>query len=283
MFLISYFRTPAEALHYALSSDGLHWHAMNNNLPVLTGQVGTQTLRDPFVFQAQDGRYHLLATNGWQSDSIVHASSENLIDWGPQQLVPVMEGIEHVRNCWAPEAFYDVEAGLYRLIWSSTTTTDSEKEYDHRIWSCNTTDFQTFSPPHLFFDPGYNVIDATVLRLPDKYLMAFKDERGENRHGTDFKAMRIAESTSGSGPWTKISDLVTPTLTEGPSFYRHQSTLYMLYDHFIDGHFGIARSEDGRQWKVVEDPLSFPETVRHAAVLEIDDVFADTLRTHFSG
>jgi beta-xylosidase len=278
MFLLAYFRTPAEALHYGLSKDGLHWHALNNNQPVLQGEVGTHTLRDPFVFQAQDGRYHLLATNGWKSDSIVHATSGNLIDWTPQRLVPVMQGVEHVRNCWAPECFYDEAEKLYRLIWSSTTVPREVSEYDHRIWSCTTEDFGSFSPPHLFFDPGYNVIDATVLKHEGHYLMAFKDERGENRHGTDFKAMRLAQSTSGAGPWTAISELVTPTLTEGPSLYRIGSTLYMLYDHFMDGHFGIAHSEDGTNWKVIEDPLSFPEHVRHAAVLEIEEEVGEKLR-----
>ncbi len=66
MYLLAYFRTAAEALHYALSEDGLVWHALNGNRPVLLGEVGSKTLRDPFVFRALDGHYHLCVSGpGW--------------------------------------------------------------------------------------------------------------------------------------------------------------------------------------------------------------------------
>ena len=35
MYLMSYFRTQAEALHLAISRDGLVWEALNENRPVL--------------------------------------------------------------------------------------------------------------------------------------------------------------------------------------------------------------------------------------------------------
>lgn len=283
MYLLSYFRTHAEALHYALSDDGLTWHALNENRPVLVGEVGSKTLRDPYVFQALDGGYHLLATDGWSSTAIVHATSNDLLRWGPQKLVPVMNSVAHTRNCWAPECFYDVEAAVYRLIWSSTVVPANQDDLvGHRIWSSVTRDFRHFSPPQLFFDPGYNVIDATIRRFDDRYILAFKDERGVNQHGTAWKAIRVAESREASGPWSDVSDLITPALTEGPSLYRNGKVLLMLYDHFLDGHFGIAQSEDGRTWRTCEDPVTFPEGVRHAAVLEIDDNLGQQLRSFWN-
>ncbi len=282
MYLLSYFRTAAEALHYALSEDGLSWHALNANRPVLLGEVGTKTLRDPFVFRAEDGSYHLLATDGWSSSSIVHATSTDLLRWSSHTLIPIMQAVPHVRNCWAPECFFDVEAAVYRLIWSSTVVpADQDDQVGHRIWSSSTTDFHKFSSPHIFFDPGYNVIDATILRLDDRYILAFKDERGLNQHGTDWKAIRVAESSCGTGPWQHVSGLITPALTEGPSLYRSGSTLLMLYDHFMEGYFGIAKSEDGRNWRAIEDPVAFPEGVRHAAVLEIEDDVGERLRSYW--
>ena len=53
MYVMSYFRTESEALHLALSDDGLKWRALNDNKPILSGTIGTNTLRDPFVFQAR--------------------------------------------------------------------------------------------------------------------------------------------------------------------------------------------------------------------------------------
>ena len=284
MYLLSYFRTPAEALHFALGEDGLIWRALNQNLPVLRGGVGTKTLRDPFVFRAQNGTYHLLATNGWKSDSVVHVSSPDLISWSEQRLIPVMKGVPLVRNCWAPECFYDLEADCYRLIWSSSTQQpNNEVDWNHRIWSCITRDFLSFSPPTLWFDPGYSVIDATVLRVGKKYLMAFKDERGTNAANTDFKAIRTATATSGDGPWENISELVTPTRTEGPSLYfaPDQSTLMMLFDHFTTDHFAILQSRDGKDWTKPKTQSQFPENVRHACVLKIDNETAARLQAHW--
>lgn len=284
MYLLSYFRTPAEALHFALSGDGLKWRALNQNRPVLSGQIGSQTLRDPFVFRAQDGVYHMLATDGWKSDSIVHAESADLIEWSPQRLLPVMDGVPIVRNCWAPECFYDVEDDCYRLIWSSATDAPNNPvDWNHRIWSCSTRDFRTFSPPEKWFDPGYSVIDASVLRLGDEYLMAFKDERGQNQRGTPFKAIRTARSKRGSGPWQEVSELVTPTLTEGPSLFLAPdgSTLMMVYDHFIEDRFGMRTSQNGRDWQAADDGLEFPPIVRHSSVLLIDAPTAARLQDHW--
>jgi hypothetical protein len=50
------------------------------------------------------------------------------------------------------------------------------------------------------------VIDASVIRYNGQYLMAFKDERGENRLGTDYKAIRICTAQHACGPWTEISN-----------------------------------------------------------------------------
>ncbi|MDF2441676.1 MAG: hypothetical protein JWN98_2660 [Abditibacteriota bacterium] len=284
MYLLSYFRTPAEALHFALSEDGFTWRALNQNRPVLSGQIGSQSLRDPFVFQARDGVYHMLATDGWKSDSIVHAQSYDLIAWSSQRLLPVMQGVPMVRNCWAPECFYDIEDDCYRLIWSSATEApNNEVDWNHRIWSCSTRDFKEFSAPEKWFDPGYSVIDATVLRVGDEYLMAFKDERGLNQEGSDFKAIRIARSKRGSGPWQEISDLMTPTLTEGPSLFfgPDGSTLMMIYDHFIDDRFGMHTSRDGHHWQIADEELAFPPIVRHASVLPIDEETAARLQAHW--
>ena len=174
MYVMSYFRTASEALHLAVSEDGLKWRALNGNRPILTGTVGSRTLRDPFILRAQDGRFHLLATDGWTSTSIIHAVSGDLLNWSEQEALPVMAQVPGTRNCWAPEAFYDAEEKVYRILWSSTVRPDLPAHgfqptgeahvTDHRIWGTATRDFVNYEPPRVFFDPGYNIIDATVAR-----------------------------------------------------------------------------------------------------------------------
>ena len=281
MYLFSYFRTESEALHLALSEDGFAFDAVNGNRAILEAGPNARTMRDPFIIHGSDGRYHLLATDDWNGVSILHAVSEDLIAWSEPQTIPVMEKYLGTRNCWAPEAFRGRD-GRFWLIWSSTIGGDlPEGTRDHRIWSCVTEDFVTFSESKLFFDPGYNVIDATVVPHGDAYLMAFKDERGENRVGTDYKAIRTAMALKPDGPFESISDLATPGLVEGPTIFRKDGLWVMLYDHFMDHHYGASLSEDGRSWQVSEVEVSLPEGPRHGSVLEIEDQVAFGLKDHF--
>ncbi len=278
MYVMSYFRSEAEALHLAISEDGLIWQALNNNLPILSGARGS-SLRDPCVMQAQDGLFHLFATSGWEATSIVHAVSDDLLHWSEQELLPVMAHVPNARNAWAPECFYDREAALYRVFWSSSTTEPgNEHDWDHRIWASSTPDFVTWTPAQLFFDPGYSVIDATVAYADGWYWMAFKEERGQNRLGTEGKAIRICSSRQGSGPFTEISEPVTPPLTEGPSLLRLTDRWIMYYDHFYEGFLGASVSEDGRHWTNITAQTRFPEGPRHASALEVGEDAARALR-----
>lgn len=285
VYLMSYFRTEAEALHLAYSPDGYHWTALNGNQPVLESSVGSHSIRDPFIVRGQDGGYHLIWTDGWSSDHIGYCRSDDLIHWGEQKLLPVMAGVKWTKNCWAPECFYDPEAKEYRFIWSSTVfKNDLERfldVYDHRIWTTTTRDFATFSLSSLYFDPGYSVIDATLVydetRRTNRYVMIFKDERGENRPGTENKAMRVTVAGSGDGPFHDISELITPTLTEGPTVFRMGDRWMMFYDHFMEGRFGASISDDLLHWEIVTDQVTFPPGPRHATVFPVEQEALDAL------
>ncbi len=285
MFVFSYFKTESEAMHLAVSDDGLQWRELNNGLPVLKGTTGKCTLRDPFIIQARDGLFHLLATDGWGSRSIVHATSRDLVDWSDQELLPVMEKVEGTQNCWAPECFYDREDDLYRILWSSTVRPDvEEKVRDHRIWSVTTRDFQKFSEPELFFDPGYSVIDASVIRHERRYMMAFKDERGENVKGTQYKGIRMAFAKRGAGPFEDVTDLVTPHLVEGPALFRAGGRFVMLYDHFMEeGHYGASVSDDGVHWDTADGGLVMPFAPRHGGLIEVSDSLGRRLQELAAG
>ena len=122
--------------------------------------------------------------------------------------------------------FYDRERRTYVIFWS-TATDNTEQQ---RIWFSETSDFQTYSSPRLFFDPGYSVIDATLVLFEEMYYLIFKDERGENRQGTAFKAMHVVTASALHGPYTPQTELITPPLTEGPTVFPHKDRWRMLYD-----------------------------------------------------
>ena len=63
-----------------------------------------------------------------------------------------------------------------------------------------TTDFRAYSPAELFFDPGFSVIDATVVHDGGRFVMAFKDEREVNELSTGHKHIKLTAFTSLGGP-----------------------------------------------------------------------------------
>jgi hypothetical protein len=275
MYVVSYFTDTDEALHLAYSHDGERFDQVNEGRPVLRGTVGTRRLRDPFIGTGPDGLFHLLATDGWTSPCIVHATSADLLTWSEQELLPVMAEVDGARNAWAPEFFHDRRSGLYHLIWSSVVAPGAVAEDDdyehnsqnHRIWHCTTEDFRTFSAPDLFFDPGHSVIDATVRELDSGgFLMAFKDERGSNDLATAHKDICLTTFDTPGGPYSSSRGQVAPSVVEGPSIFRRGEEGIMIFDHFLEGRYGAASSRDGVEWRPAS--LALPARMRHASVLE---------------
>jgi len=277
-FVLSYFRQHREALHLAVSHDGLHWRALNGNAPVLESPLPTRSMRDPALFRDPEGRFHLLASDGWASQRILHATSDDLVRWTDVEAVPVMEGIPGARNAWAPEAFFDAEAGVCRILWSSTVSVDGPPGLrDHRIWSCETSDFRKFGPSTLFFDPGFNVIDATVRRQNGLYAMAFKDERGKNHPDTPGRAIRLCTSAGGCRAFGRPSRLLTPSLSEGPILFRAHGRWILLYDRYMEGRWGGRASVDLEHWVTIERAPTIPDAARHGSVLEVEAEMVDRL------
>ncbi|WP_235549355.1 glycoside hydrolase family 43 protein [Paenibacillus sp. Root444D2] len=272
--LFSYFTEIEEKLFLAASEDGYHWKELNDGRPIWESPIGTKQLRDPFVIEDAAGKFHLVWTDGWQSRSIGYAWSMDLIYWQGAKLIPVMEHLPETQNTWAPEIFYDTSKQAYRIVWSSTVGAGPR---NHRIWSTTTTDFKDFSEAQIFFDPGYNVIDATITDLDDRYLMLFKDERGLNEKGTANKAIRfciVAKEDSDRPSVNHISELITPALTEGPTLYnveRNGSKEWiLLVDGFQEHYYGAYRSTDLMTWNNITDQVHVPKGARHGSVIQLN-------------
>ena len=278
MLVMSYFTEQDEALHLAVSKDGGHsFEPVDGGRPVLRGSVGTGALRDPFLGLGPDGRVHLLATDGWSSTSIVHAVCDDgeLRNWSAQRLLPVMAEVPGAHNAWAPEFFHDHTVGRYRLIWSSVVDAAVPAEgrdwanvgQDHRIWSCTTEDFSTFSVPEVFFDPGHPVIDATVVRDGERFLMAYKDERGVNDPATSHKHILLTSFDRPGGPYEAARGPVGPSAVEGPCLFRRGDEWILMFDRYLEGRYGAVRSGDGLTWERAE--VGLPSGIRHASVLTL--------------
>ncbi|WP_188175634.1 glycoside hydrolase family 43 protein [Paenibacillus sedimenti] len=285
MYVFTYFKEDQECLFLARSSDGYLWQELNDGLPVFTSSVGSRQIRDPFLWEDRQGTLHLIWTDGWRSRSIGYARSADLVHWEDEKLIPVMEYLPETQNAWAPEIFYDTVADRCRIIWSSTVGAGPR---NHRIWSTTTPDFQSFAESKLFFDPGYNVIDANITDLGDRYFMLFKDERGSNEKGTDYKAIRSCylNKQGGDRPEAEnISHLLTSALTEGPTLYAVErdgcKEWVLLVDGFQEQYYGAFRSHNLETWEPIGDEMQLPRGARHGSVKRIagKDIIITSFKT----
>ncbi len=268
-----------DGLHLALSTNGYQWQALNGDRSFLKPEIGGYKLmRDPCLAAGPDGTFHMVWTSGWTTDKgqvIGYASSKDLIHWSPQRAIKLMENEPTTRNLWAPEIFYDRAAKRWLVFWSSTipgrfpdTDSTGDDKYNHRVYAVTTPNFETFSPSGLFFDPGFNVIDATLLEAQGKFYLVFKDER----KNPVKKNLRYAIADKPDGPFGTPSEPFTGDWVEGPSAIKIKDEYLVYFDHYTNPHYyGAVRSKDLKHWEDCSKEMRFPLGHRHGTVVRISE------------
>jgi hypothetical protein len=165
-FVMAYFKeSPSGSgsnygLHLAVSSDSLNWTPLNQNNPVVTPTQGTLGLRDPFILRKQDGAFEIIATDLNGTDFSLQ--NQFIHVWDSVDL-RTFTGYRRVKlhslptHSWAPEAFWDASRNQYAIIYSANNGTRDVIMVNY------TTDFIAITAAQVYFDPGFNVIDADVL------------------------------------------------------------------------------------------------------------------------
>lgn len=276
-YLFSYFKGNGEdGLHLAWSEDGYHWEALNNDRPFLAPELSKDSLmRDPCIIRGGDGKFHMVWTVSWNDKGIGYASSKDLVRWSEQQYIPVMAHEEGARNCWAPEITYDDDTRTYMIYWATTITgrfpeTASEKEsgYNHRMYYVTTKDFKTFSDPKLLYEPGFNVIDASIVRDGDRFVMFLKDETREPPQ----KNIKVAYSAHLTGPYSDADEPITGDYwAEGPTSLKTGERWIVYFDKYTEHRFGAVTSTDLENWEDISDQISMPEGIRHGSIFRVKD------------
>jgi beta-xylosidase len=225
----------------------------------------------------------LVWTWEWTHPDFGHAHSADLVNWGEHRRTEALPGVQGVKNVWAPELVQDPQSKEWIVFWSSTiegkfpeTAQTLENGKNHRIYARSTGDFSAFSAPWVFFDPGYPVIDASIMPVPGGFEMFFKDERLKPLR----KRILRASSKSVRGPWQVHGDAFTEEWSEGPSAIRVGKDTIVYYDHYRDvTGFRAMRSRDLVHWENITHLLGFPPKSKHGSFLRITDEEARRLET----
>jgi len=290
-YLFTYFTKNGEdGLHLAWSADGYKWERLNSGKSYLAPTVGrSKLMRDACVVRGPDGTFHMVWTSGWTENDIGYASTKDFIAWSEQKEIPVMAAEPTVRNAWAPEVHYDESRREFVIFWASTipgkfpeTAGASEDNYNHRIYATTTKDFAAFTPTKLFFDPGFSVIDATLLHADGRHWLIVKDET----RNPPKKHLRIASAESVQGPFGELSAPFTPPglWTEGPTAIKIGNDYLVYFEAYTKRFYGAMRSHDLKTWEDVTAKMSFPDEgtpvrMKHGTVIAVPAELVAKLRT----
>jgi hypothetical protein len=283
-YLFAYFKgNGVDGLHYAYSTDGFKWSALKNDQSFLTPMVSKDKLmRDPCIIKGKNGVFHMVWTVSWNDKGIGYASSKDLINWSEQQFIPVMAKEEGARNSWAPEITYDEKSKLYMIYWATTikgqfaeTAGAGDDGYNNRMYYVTTKDFKTYSATRLLYEPGFNVIDATIVKDGKRFVMFLKDETRNPAQ----KNLKIAYSDKLTGPYSAASAPITGKYwAEGPTTLKIGNKWLVYFDKYTEHKYGAISSSDLKNWEDVSDQVSLPKGIRHGSVLQISAKQLDQLK-----
>jgi hypothetical protein len=211
----------------------------------------------------------------WNDKGIGYASSKDLFHWSAQEFLPVMAKEDSARNTWAPEITYDTKKKEYIIYWASTISgkyksidTAAESKYNHRIYYVTTKDFKKYSKTKLLYEPGFSVIDASIVQDGKRYIMFLKNET----RAPVEKNIRIAYANKITGPYSAAGPSITGKYwAEGPTAVRLGDKWIVYFDKYRDHKYGAVESSDLTNWKDVSDKIVFPKGVRHGTVLKISN------------
>ncbi|WP_327661830.1 MULTISPECIES: family 43 glycosylhydrolase [unclassified Streptomyces] len=282
-----------EQIHLALSrgDDPLHWRELNGGEPVLTSDLGDKGVRDPFVIRSPEGdKFFLIATDlkihggaGWDevqrhgSRSIIVWESADLVEWGEPRSVLVSP--ETAGNTWAPEAYWSEQLGVYVVFWASKLYGEDDPEHTgdtyNRMLYATTTDFVTFTEAKVWNDPGYSVIDSTVIAHDGTYYRFTKDERSASQSPYGKFILEEKSEDLLSTDWETVAEGIgmgSMAQGEGPLVFKSngEEKWYLFIDDYTATGYMPFESTDlaaGEWTKAAEYRL--PAAPRHGTVLPL--------------
>jgi hypothetical protein len=308
-----------DGLHLLTSEDGKKWEAVKGYASLYKQTDGL--MRDPSLCRGGDGKYHLVWTTGWWNDTIGIAHSEDLIHWTPMQTLHIWAdyagpGTEEsdakrwpkdlsqpaerhpkVRNCWAPEIFYDDETREYVIFWATTIddasvfpkTWDANRweRMNQRVYCITTKDFKTYSPRKFFFAlPDRVVIDACIAKVaPGRYRMVIKDELEQRLHVAAPTGPLKSWANMPANFWGPLADAFTGpgiepdnTNAEGPTIMRVGNDWLVYCDYWQAQKNGLFTTRDFKTLTRSSDELVVPTWVRHGTALPVPRATLDALK-----
>jgi hypothetical protein len=222
------------------------------------------------MLQGPDGTFHLVWTTEWKGgNGFGYASSKDLIHWGEQRYIPVMQHEPTVVNVWAPELFYDEVSKDYIIVWASCipgrfAKGQEDENNNHRLYYTTTKDFVNFTETRLFLDPGFSAIDAVIVkRAAQDYVLVVKDNTRPERN------IKVGFANNPIGPYQNISAPFSDHFTEGPSVVKLKGQWLISFDSYKKKIYESVITSDFVHFRNVTDSVHIPEGHKHGTIVPV--------------
>ena len=278
-YLFTYFtgnRQAEEQIHFAFSTDGTSFYALNGDAPVLdSGNISsTGGVRDPHIVRGPGGTFHMVVTdmvsaNGWDSNrAMVLLRSDDLIHW-TSSVVNIQDrfpGQDSLKRVWAPQSIYDPAAESMMVYWSMKHGDRGADVIYYAYANDAFTDLLT-EPRQLLETPdGGAAIDGDIVYHDGTYHLFFKTEdRG--------KGLKIATADAVTGPYTVGDDFVQQTTfpVEGSGVFplNGSDDYILMYDMYTKGEYQFTRTSDLEHFTVIDEDVFMNFHPRHGTVLPV--------------
>ncbi|MDO7848482.1 glycoside hydrolase family 43 protein [Hymenobacter sp. M29] len=277
-----------EAIRFALSPDGYHFKALNDDQPVLSSATISASggVRDPHILRGADGKaFYMVATDmvsarGWNSNrGIVLLRSSDLVHWKSSALhfPKRYAGQEQLQRVWAPQTIYDAQAGKYLVYFSLQYGTEPDKIY-YAYANKDFTDLEG-EPKQLFVSPtNGSCIDGDIVAKDGRYYLFFKTEGQGN-------GIKVAVSDHLTGGYVLRDKYVQQTSdpVEGAGTFKlnHSDDYILMYDVYTKGRYQFTRTHDLEHFAVVDSAITMNFHPRHGTVLPITTAEATRLTARY--
>ena len=281
-----------QTIHFAVSSDGYNFEALNGNEAVITQTKGTGCVRDPYILKGPDENgkdcYFIIATDmnaleGWTSNhALITWRSYDLINWTDETVIDIrdIEGFETTTRAWAPQAIWDEDKGMYMVYWANSTVENDTAGHYYAY----TKDFKTFeTKPEILFGRWNEVnpengelrnvqcIDGDIIynEKDGYYYLYFKEDLTQK--------IAYVKSKNLTGPYNQDYTICSLNWwgVEGSTMYRINGTdaWMMIMDEYGEGTFFGQMTRDFRSFRRVQRSRYGLDHLRprHGSVVTIID------------
>ncbi len=279
-----------ERLFYGVSRNGYDFNSLNNGYPVHTSSMGTGCIRDPYVFNGEDGFYYILATDmksslGWNSNhAIIIFKTRDFVSMIDTVRIDyrTFQTTSDCNRAWAPQAIWNPEKKAYMVYLTIQTQDDSLGTVMWRHYAKDLMDVDTYTEPELMMKAPAGTdgaIDGDIIydHINGRYIMYY-----------DGKRFAVSSSLSGDfnciDPNTGLEYEPVPMYTaDGVEMDVEGSNIYKIIGKerwiiaadgtpFNGGRYALAETSDFIHYRQLsEKEYSFDFTPRHGYVIPITE------------